>query len=503
MIIRECADAKDLYVNRRNYLLLFLVGVCLSVSQFVMIRDFVAILYGEEVVIILVTMAFFAALSAGYRLSLLISRKTFETLSLITAFLHLTFPFSYRYLAVEIDALPYKGYFYLGFLFLYALIFSAIFAAFLPRLVSSDQSGEPERNLKIFYSIELAGFGVGLLLVGWSWNRPLAQLLAVYWALLGVVLHLAIGKKSATAGFLLVAIVAAWNADEIDKRSAALLYEHKHHRQGAKVLLTMNSPYQKVEVVENFRGERYLYLDGLMHLNSSDLETLNYYIAEVPAKLTRPEKALIVGNGTLSSISKVYPYAQWVDLVEIDSGVLLAGERFFSSREKLASLDRWRLTVDDGKHFLMQSIDRFDLIVMDVPSPLGIQPACLHTVEFFQLAHDRMTKRGVMAVQLSGRLQRNNRSPARIVAALSKAFKNVMVVDSEKGDRSFAYASDEFPFTVDDVRRETEFYEKTLKIITPDRVPSYLAKAVPLAVDNLDLALRRGWERFADRYFND
>ena len=63
-----------LTVNRTHILrepvLLFLVGVCLSISQFVMIRDFVTILYGEEVVIILVTAAFFLGLSIGYFLSL-------------------------------------------------------------------------------------------------------------------------------------------------------------------------------------------------------------------------------------------------------------------------------------------------------------------------------------------------------------------------------------------------------------------------------------------------
>jgi hypothetical protein len=69
-------------VNRYQILrepaLLFLVGACLSIAQFVMIRDFVTILYGEEVVIILVTAAFFLGLSIGYFLSLKFSEKFFE-----------------------------------------------------------------------------------------------------------------------------------------------------------------------------------------------------------------------------------------------------------------------------------------------------------------------------------------------------------------------------------------------------------------------------------------
>jgi hypothetical protein len=70
-------------VNRtstlREPLLLFLVGACLSISQLVMIRDFVTILYGEEFVIILVTAAFFMVLSIGYFLSLKFLRNFFTT----------------------------------------------------------------------------------------------------------------------------------------------------------------------------------------------------------------------------------------------------------------------------------------------------------------------------------------------------------------------------------------------------------------------------------------
>ena len=55
-------------------------------------------------------------------------------------------------------------------------------------------------------------------------------------------------------------------------------------------------------MIKDKDGERYPYLDGLLNLNASDLEDLNYYIAEIPATLIKPEKTLIIGNGTLSSI---------------------------------------------------------------------------------------------------------------------------------------------------------------------------------------------------------
>jgi spermidine synthase len=496
-------------VNRiqipREPVLLFLVGACLSIAQFVMIRDFVTILYGEEVVIILVTAAFFMGLSIGYFLSLKFSEKFFEQSFLTIAFLHLTFPFSYRMLAAGIARLDMNGYWYVALMFLYALIFSSIFAVFLPRLINKNSSNQNTaiQKLKILYSMELIGFAAGFAIVGLSWNKGVAFIIPIYWALLAIVIQLALQKKFWTVTFVLIAVIAGSSIQQIDRRTTALLYEYKHHLDEAETLLTINSAYQKVEVIKDEDGERYLYLDGLLNLNASDLEDLNYYIAKIPASLIKPEKTLIIGNGTLSSVSKVYPYSKFVQSVELDSGVLLAGQKFFTPIEELSGLDRWNLVIDDGKHFLKTTQDKFDLIIMDIPSPLTIQEAILHTVEFYQLARSKMTEKGVIAVQLSGPLQHNNRTPARVVAALSKAFNQVIVINSDKADRSFAYASQQLPFNGKDMRRATRDYEQELEIIVPEDIAFYLSVAMPLALDNLDLVLRRGWERFAGRYFDD
>lgn len=495
-------------MNRFSFLrepfLLFLVGACLSISQFVMIRDFVTILYGEEVVIILVTAAFFLGLSIGYFLSLKFSDTFFRNSFLTIVFLHLTFPFSYRMLAVGIAKYDLNGVMYVILMFVYALIFSSIFAVFLPRLVH-EKISDPDvalQKMKVLYSLEMVGFAAGFAIVGLSWNKGVDFILPIYWALLAVVIHLAIQEKSWTVAFVILAFVASGSVKNIDHRTTAQLYEYKHHFDEAEALLTINTAYQKVEVIKDEDGELYLYLDGLLNLNASDLEDLNYYIAEIPARLIKPEKTLIVGNGTLSSVPKVYPHSKFVQSVELDSGVLLAGQKFFTPKEDLMGLDRWNLIIDDGKHFLKTTDDRFDLIIMDIPSPLTIQEAILHTKEFYQLAKSRLTERGVIAVQLSGPLQHNNRTPARVVAALSEAFDEVMVINSDKADRSFGFASRQLPFTGKDMRSATIEYEKGLEIIVSNDIPSYLSEAVPLALDNLDLVLCRGLDRFTDRYFD-
>lgn len=485
----------------RPHFVLFLVGAALAVAQFVMVRDFVTVLYGEEVVIVLVTAAFFAGLSVGYALALRLSRRAFEWLFIASLFLHLSFPFSYRYLAAGFAKLNLGGIAYLPLLFVYALLFTAAFAAFLPRLIAApEQDGDAVARLRLSYGMELAGFLAGFFVVALGMNRPVSSLLVLYWGLLAALLQLALGRSRPTAVFAGAALIMAPFLPRLDFHSSALVYEYKHHQPGAQMLYSVNSPYQKVDVVETAYGERSLYLDGLQNLNSSDLQALNYYVSELPARLVRPKHALIIGNGTLSSVPVIYPYAGAVTTAELDPGVL-AASRFFVDPHLLEGLERWHLVVDDGKHFLRSNREKFDLIIMDVPSPLALQEAYLHTVEFYRLAAEHLTDGGVISVMISGTLRRDDRTPARVAAALARVFPEVMVVRGGKARRDFAYAARRLPFTSAEVRREAAPYENRITIIEPKDLAGYLAKAKPLSVDAMDIVLKRGWERVSSRYF--
>jgi spermidine synthase len=180
--------------------------------------------------------------------------------------------------------------------------------------------------------------------------------------------------------------------------------------------------------------------------------------------------------------------------------VLEAGKLYFTSEESLAALDRWQLHVDDGRHFLRESREFYDLIIVDVPSPLTIQEAHLHTMEFYALAKQRLTDTGVLAVQLSGPLQHNDRTPARVAAALSQVFREVLAINSDRADRGFAYASQDLPFNGRQLREAAHDYEQNLELIRPAQIQGFIEDAVPLSTDRMDIVLRRGWARFFDRY---
>nr|WP_263429243.1 fused MFS/spermidine synthase [Nannocystis pusilla] len=244
-----------------------------------------------------------------------------------------------------------------------------------------------------------------------------------------------------------------------------------------------------------------LYLDGLRDLDDRDLGTLNHYLARAPAGLVRPARALLVGNGTLSMVPELSAMSDHLTTVEIDPAVVDAGARFFTPGEPLARLPNWRLVLADGKQFLAATDQRFDLIAVDLPSPLTLGEAYLHTREFYALCRARLSPGGVLAVQLSGRLGAPTRTPARLVASLRAEFPAVVVVDSESAERAFAYASDALPFTLDALRAAAAPGERALQIVAGEALERKISGAAPLTLDDLDLVLRRGAERLRERYF--
>jgi spermidine synthase len=65
------------------------------------------------------------------------------------------------------------------------------------------------------------------------------------------------------------------------------------------------------------------------------------------------------------------------------------------------ALDDPRVTVHacEGKAFLLQDRQRYDLIVLDLTDPVGAA-APLYTVEFFQLCRDHLTPHGALSLHL-------------------------------------------------------------------------------------------------------
>lgn len=493
-------------------LTLVCAGLLFGLSQLQLLRELGSLLYGEEVVLWLVSSVALASAAVGYQLGGRLSRTALVRVLVVCALFHLASPHWLRLAFAEFCRLREGTGPELFAVAAIAAAVSAIpFCALLPALLPKSGSKDRVAQLRLAYGCELTGFALGTSLALWWGDLPTLRF-AVQTADWTLLLALVTTRHGApTTGFmrnphtwlavwLLLATPATAFHGQLGLWSLTQVYVYKHRITDARVLWSVDSTYQRVEVVDAPRTGRMLYLDGLRNLDAGSLDTLNHYLARLPAKLRNPAHTLLLGNGTLSMVEELAGLSGQLTSVEIDPAVVDAGARFFTPGEPLTHLTNWHLYYTDGKAWLAATNQRYDLIVVDVPSPLTLGESYLHTQEFYELCASRLTDRGLVSVQLSGSIGNPKRTPARIVAGLRAAFAEVVVVESTTADRSFAYAS---PQPIDPdmrIRSQQSSKEQELVILRGETLTARISGAQPLRLDDLDLVLRRGLERLLSRH---
>jgi spermidine synthase len=99
-----------------------------------------------------------------------------------------------------------------------------------------------------------------------------------------------------------------------------------------------------------------------------------------------------MGAGSISTyLGRAMPDAQ-IDVVELDPGVIAAGEKYFGIRES----DKVRFIESDGRVYLNRHKDQYDLILLDAFRELGI-PFHMLTKEFYALVKDHLAPGGAVA----------------------------------------------------------------------------------------------------------
>ncbi|MBI3096909.1 MAG: hypothetical protein HYY93_01485 [Planctomycetes bacterium] len=203
--------------------------------------------------------------------------------------------------------------------------------------------------------------------------------------------------RAAAAGLLLAAVGAAGATWHL--RSAAALF-WSGQLPGHAVVRSAASPYGEIAVLT--RHEQYdVFQSGHLLFSlpdrgeSAPISTL--FLLQHPA----PKSVCLLG-GSVSGPLKVvlaFPGVTHVDAVELDPRVLRIVRDGAGPDDQAALLDlRATLHEGDGRRFLQRDGPRYDLILCLLPEPDTIQGNRFYTSEFFRAARARLSEGGVLAI---------------------------------------------------------------------------------------------------------
>jgi spermidine synthase len=167
-------------------------------------------------------------------------------------------------------------------------------------------------------------------------------------------------------------------------------------------LFELETPFQKLVIIENPVLGRVLFLDGIVQTTEKDEFIYHEMLTHVPMMShPHPKRVLIIGGGDGGILREVLKHScvEQVTLVEIDPAVIDMAKEYFPQHSQGAfEHPKANILIGDGVQFVNETQEKFDVIISDSTDPYG--PAeQLFSADFYTAVTNCLTDDGVFVAQ--------------------------------------------------------------------------------------------------------
>jgi spermidine synthase len=289
-------------------------------------------------------------------------------------------------------------------LFLPALLLGSVFPLTL-KLASA--SGRPAQLVGRLYAFNALGSVLGtvmgtFVLVALLGTR--GALIALAWLPLPIALWAmrattAAGRTRTALASVFVALLAGGTF----VAAPPGFYQELFAQRFGKVLFFAEGITETVAVCEHKDGSRWIqFSDGRGASGTWSFQG-GWLYAHVPLLLhPRPEAAAVIcfGTGNTLGAASLHPLRQ-LDGIELSPAVVKAAPLFAQTNHDVATNNRVRIVIEDGRSFMLATDRRYDVIAEEPPLVHTAGVVNLYSRDFYELCARRLNDDGIMAVWLA------------------------------------------------------------------------------------------------------
>lgn len=212
-----------------------------------------------------------------------------------------------------------------------------------------------------------------------------------------------------------------------------------------ETLVTEQTEFQDLAMLDTEEFGRMLVLDGMVMTTIKD-EFVYHEMVAHPALFTHPnpKRVLVVGGGDGGVIREVikHPEVEQAVLVEIDGKVIEYSKKYLP--EIAGELDNPRVDVQvaDGYMHIIESKNRYDVIMVDSTEPVG-PAAPLFERGFYQGIYEALKDDGIFVAQTD-----NPWFKADLIRKVNKDVKEIFPIVRVYGANIPTYPSGLWTFTM-------------------------------------------------------
>lgn len=422
------------------------LGIAEILTQLVVIREFLAVFYGNELVIgiLLANWLLIGALGSwvGRRASFIVEKgRLLVIFHIIVAFI---LPVSialvrgiYDFAFIRGELVGITPLFVSSFLILFPAAFITGFSLplFSVMLSSRKKAGQVGR---VYYLDSLSNIVGGalfsFLLVYFLSPFQVGLLVLVLNLAAAIVLSVRARLRvlAAAASVLLVIALVLFTVFDFEALTAAVQFPFQD------VVTVEDSEYGRL-VITNTSGQYNFFDNGAAIFSSGDVSSAEEKVHLVLQQAGNVSYVLVISgcySGTLAEGWKYSPDV--VDCVEMNPYLIAAGRAYTGNIDNRTGL-YWM----DPRVFVRQAGRRYDAVVVDAPDPGTALSNRLYTGEFFSDLRRVLADGGVVGISVpSGENYLSDEArllDGSVYNAMRMSFRNVLVLP---GERMFLVASD-------------------------------------------------------------
>ncbi len=423
------------------------LGLTAMASQIILLREFLVIFNGNELVIGVMLSNWMLLTGLGAWLGKFSQKINQELKGIISSLLLLAFlsPVT-LFMADWLRNLVFipgsmAGIVQVFYSSLILLLPFCVLSGYLFTRISTFYSAFTGQNVAAkVYSIESIGSIAGGIMVNFFlifFLKPFHSLLVIFFLTATLAGFIAFQSKMKTALLLISLFTVLLSGSMLflnpDQLSRRFLFPQQD------LLFYKDTPYGNLVVTRtaeqlNFFGNNSLLFTTNNIVNNE--ESVHYALLQRKTL----DNVLLIEGGISGSIHEIVKYpVQHIEYVEINPWIIQLGEQYAPEMlDKQVSIYR-----GDAKLFLKQTDKRFDAVLFQVPEPSTLQANRYYTLEFLALLKTRLNPGAVISISMmptenyvggeAGQVQ------ACMLSTLKKVFGHMVVIP---GDKNYFLASD-------------------------------------------------------------
>ncbi len=193
----------------------------------------------------------------------------------------------------------------------------------------------------------------------------------------------------------------------MEAKGLDLWYTEEHSKEAKfsikvlRQLYSVQSPFQKIDILESEEFGRFFTLDGYMMVTEKDEFIYHEMIVHVAmATNLNIKKVLVIGAGDGGTVRELtrYPTIEHIDMVEIDKMVVDVCKELLPQTACKLDDPRVHLYFEDGLRYIRSKENEYDLIIVDSTDPFGPGEG-LFTKEFYGNCFKALTEDGILVNQ--------------------------------------------------------------------------------------------------------